>query len=66
MQIIDKKKEIDNLINEATSIFIMGHKYLDLDAIGSAIGIYKYIETFNKKSTIIINDRKLEPCKKNN
>ena len=45
MQIIDKKKEIDNLINEATSIFIMGHKYLDLDAIGSAIGIYKYIET---------------------
>ena len=61
MQIMDKKKEFDKLIDESTSIFIMGHKYLDLDAIGSAIGIYKYIETFNKKPTIIINDRKLEP-----
>ncbi len=61
MQIMDKKKAIDKLIKEATSIFIMGHRYLDLDAIGSAIGIYKYVETLNKKPTIIINDRKLEP-----
>lgn len=61
MTLIDKKKEIDKLIENSSSVFIMGHKYLDLDAIGSAIGMYEYLKEFNKKPTIIINDRKLEP-----
>jgi len=61
MKLIDKKKEINNLIEKASSIFIMGHKYLDLDAIGSSIGMYEYVKTFNKKATIIINDRRIEP-----
>lgn len=61
MTLIDKKKEIDKLIAKSSSVFIMGHKYLDLDAIGSAIGMYEYIKTFNKRPTIVINDRKLEP-----
>ncbi|MBO5376171.1 MAG: DHH family phosphoesterase [Bacilli bacterium] len=61
MTLIDAKEQIEKQIEEASSIFIMGHKYLDLDAIGSAIGIYEYLRTFDKKPTIIINDRKLEP-----
>ena len=60
MKLIDKKNEINNLIKKASSIFIMGHKYLDLDAIGSSIGMYEYVKTFNKKATIIINDRRIE------
>lgn len=60
MTLIDKNKEIENLIKNASSIFIMGHKYLDLDAIGSAIGVCEYVKSFNKKATIIINDRRLE------
>ncbi len=61
MTLIDRKKDIDRLIRKASSIYIMGHKYLDLDAIGSAIGIYEYIKSLGKDSTIIINDRVLEP-----
>lgn len=60
MELINKKKDIDKLIENSNSIFIMGHKYLDLDAIGSAIGVYEYVKQFNKNCTIIINDRKLE------
>lgn len=61
MTLIDAKEQIEKLIEESSSIFIMGHKYLDLDAIGSAIGIYEYLRIFDKNPTIIINDRKLEP-----
>lgn len=53
-------QKINQLIESSTNIFIMGHRYLDLDAIGSSVGIYEYIKTFNKKATIIINDTKLE------
>ena len=38
----------------------MGHRYLDLDALGSSIGVYEYVKSKGKKATIIINDRKLE------
>jgi c-di-AMP phosphodiesterase-like protein len=38
----------------------MGHKYLDLDALGSAVGFYDYVTSRNKKATIIINDTSLE------
>lgn len=60
MTLIDKKREIDRCIKSASSIYIMGHKYLDLDAIGSAIGIYEYIKKFNKNTSIIVNDKRLE------
>lgn len=60
MTIIEKKKELDKEIKNSENIFIMGHKYLDLDAIGSAIGIYEYVKNFNKNATIVINDRRKE------
>ena len=60
MKFIDAKNEIDGLIKKSSSIFIMGHKYLDLDAIGSSIGMCEYIKSLNKKSTLIINDRRIE------
>ena len=60
MTIIDNKKEIESLIKNSSSVFIMGHKYLDLDAIGSAIGVYEYVRYLEKDATIIINDRNLE------
>ena len=60
MTLIDKNNEINELIQNANSIFIMGHKYLDLDAIGSSIGIYEYVKSQGKSATIVINDRTLE------
>ena len=39
MKIIKNKKKIDEMISKASNIFIVGHKYLDLDAIGRYIWI---------------------------
>ena len=60
MEIIDKSKEIENLISNSSSVYILGHRYLDLDALGSAIGMYEYSKTLNKTPVIIINDEKHE------
>ena len=60
MTIIKKKKELDKMIKSSKNIFIMGHKYIDLDALGSSIGIYEYVKRFNKEASIIINDKRKE------
>ncbi len=60
MIVLKNKKKIDEMITKASNIFIVGHRYLDLDAIGSNIGIYEYVKSFNKKPIIVINDKTKE------
>ena len=60
MELLEKKEELNSLIDKATSIYIMGHKYLDLDALGGSIGIYEYVKSKRKNATIIINDQRFE------
>ena len=55
--IIKNKKKIDSMIEKASNIFIVGHRYLDLDALGSNLGMYEYVKSFGKKPVIIINDK---------
>lgn len=62
MSLKDKIKEAKELINYSKDIYIMGHKDLDLDAIGSAIAIHNLLLEENKKSTIIIDDQFHEPA----
>lgn len=50
------KKKIKN----ATNVFIMGHKNIDLDAFGAALGIYCYATNCKKVAYIIIDDKKFE------
>lgn len=50
------KKEIKN----HNTIFITGHRNLDLDALGSCIGFYTICKKFNKKAYIVIDDQKHE------
>ena len=57
MKIIKNKKKIDNMIEKSSNVFIVGHRYLDLDAIGSNLGMYEYVKSFGKKPVIIINDK---------
>lgn len=45
----------------ASQVFIVGHKYPDLDAIASAIGIYKLIHQLNKNVKIILDESELNP-----
>ena len=57
MIILKNKKKMDEMINNASNIFIVGHRYLDLDAIASNIGMYEYVKTFGKKPIIIVHDK---------
>ena len=60
MELLENKAKLDEYIESATGIYIMGHRYLDLDALGASIGIYEYIKSKGKKPVILINDRKFE------
>ena len=60
MELLENKGKLDDCINSANGIYIMGHRYLDLDALGAAIGIYEYIKSKGKKPIIVINDKKFE------
>ena len=44
-----------NLINEADKVFIMGHRWPDMDAFGSAIGASAICTYLNKDSHIVID-----------
>lgn len=48
------------LLRKSKNVFIMGHKDLDLDAIGSALGIYDFARQMKKHAFIIMNDKKHE------
>lgn len=56
MKIQEEVRKIKRLIKHSKTIFIVGHKDLDLDAIGSALGIYHITKKYNKDSYIIIDD----------
>ena len=47
---------IENLIEEAKDVYIMGHKNADIDAIGSAIGMYRLASTIGKTAYIVNED----------
>ena len=60
MKLIERKKELRKKIKSAKTVFIMAHKDLDLDALGSSIGLYIILEKLNKNCFLIINDTKHE------
>ncbi|MFB0972357.1 MAG: DHH family phosphoesterase [Neofamilia sp.] len=45
-----------NLIEEASEIFIMGHKNADMDSIGSAIGMLGAVRRMEKEGFIVLNE----------
>lgn len=46
---------IKEMITEADEIMIMGHKYADVDVLGSALGMYAIITSLGKKAKILID-----------
>lgn len=59
MKIIDSYKQINKLIEQASSVFVVGHKDLDLDALGACLAMYHYISTL-KEVYFILDDKKME------
>ena len=56
MGIIQNKKAINKALRGKKTIFIMAHKDLDLDALGSSIGMYLLLKKKRKDCYIIIDD----------
>ncbi|MDR2589858.1 MAG: DHH family phosphoesterase [Oscillospiraceae bacterium] len=48
---------LGELINDATKIYVMGHKTADYDSLGSALGVCCIARSKGKKAYIVINDR---------
>lgn len=46
---------LEDLIQEAENIMVMGHTNGDIDSIGSSIGIYKFAKTLGKEAKIVNN-----------
>lgn len=57
MGIIKQRKDLNKAIRKSKDIFIMAHKDLDLDALGSSIGMYMLLRKKKKNCYIIIDDK---------
>ncbi len=57
MGIINERKKLNKKIRQAKTIFLMAHKDLDLDALGSSIGMYMILKRKRKKCYLIIDDK---------
>ena len=60
MRIIDKKRELKKAIRGSKNVFLMAHKDLDLDALGSCIGLSTILGQKKKNCYIIIDDKNHE------
>ena len=61
MSIIKERRKLNKAIKKAKKIFLMAHKELDLDALGSSIGMYMVLKRKKKKAYLIIDDKTHEP-----
>lgn len=48
---------LKQLINDSTNVFIMGHKYSDLDCLGAAVGMACAVRCLGKKPYILIDEK---------
>lgn len=46
---------IKEMISESDQIIIMGHKYADVDVLGSALGLYSIIKSLGKNAKILMD-----------
>ena len=46
-------QSISNAIMDSSNVLIMGHKNIDIDAIGSALGMYRLCKTLGKECNIV-------------
>ncbi len=50
-----KAHALRELLEATDNVLIMGHKISDVDAVGSAVGIYAAAKVFDKKAHIVLN-----------
>ncbi|MBO4339013.1 MAG: DHH family phosphoesterase [Clostridia bacterium] len=50
-------KAIVELVNNYKKVYIMGHRFSDLDAIGAAIGLHKILTSLGVDTKIVVNKK---------
>ena len=60
MKIIEERRALNKRIRRAKVVFLMAHKDLDLDALGSCVGLSLILKQRKKDCYIIIDDKKHE------
>ena len=60
MNILQNRKKFDRIVKKSSDIFLMAHKDLDLDALGSCVGLNLILKKKKKNCYIIIDDKKHE------
>lgn len=56
MSIVKQRTTLNRKIRSAKKVFLMAHKDLDLDALGSSIGMYVFLKRKRKECYIIVDD----------
>ena len=51
-----KAYALTELIEDASNVLIMGHKYTDLDCMGAGIGVYSIVSALEKNCKIVLNN----------
>lgn len=57
MGIIKERRKLTRAVRNSKVIFLMGHKNLDLDAIGSQVGMQMFLKRKKRKCYLIIDDK---------
>ena len=60
MRIIEERRKINKKVRKAKVIFLMAHKDLDLDALGSCVGLSLILKQKRKDCYIIVDDKQHE------
>ena len=60
MSIIKNRKKLMKMIKKSKKIFIMSHKNMDLDSLGSSVGLYNILQTKKKECYLVINEKNHE------
>lgn len=53
-------RSIETLIKDSSNVLIMSHKDMDLDALGSALGLYYFSKECGKQTKIIYDEKLVE------
>lgn len=52
--------KLEELINQSDRVIVMGHKNMDLDALGSALGLYRMAKLLNEKPAYIVMSKNMD------
>lgn len=53
-------EKIKSLVLNSSQVIIMSHKRLDLDGLGSSLGLYYFVKSLGKRATLLIEEDSFE------